>query len=231
MLEDLRLLILIIGVVAFAFLAFDSIRRRFKKNNNTAQFDQTIFENTHSQSNKDLNIDPLFLDHENGVQKDVIMGKKVKPSLSKAVQEVVIISVQSRHKGGFNGRTLESALKGHCYYFGEKNIFHRHVGDNPENPILYSIAQATEPGAFDLEKIKFQRVPGVVVFMILPIEHENPVQVFEQMLKSARQLAATLNGELCDGQHNQLTSQTIEHYKELIQDNHRRTLALRQKDG
>lgn len=219
MLDDLRLLILIIGVVAVAFLVVDSIRRRAKKHAKTAQFEQTIIENTHNSTAK-TSLDPLF--DEVAVREGFTSNQsqaKTAPSkgtLSKVVEDVIIISVQARHKAGFSGRSLESALKSHCFYFGEKNIFHRHAQDNPNNPILYSIAQSTEPGSFDLSTLKHQRIPGIVVFMLLPAVEGEPNQIFNQMLKSARRLAANLNGELCDAEHRHLTSQTIEQLRDKI---------------
>lgn len=247
MLEDLRLLILIIGILAIGLLIVDGFRRRQRKNKPTEQFEQTIFQNTHGQQgakdNQQTEFDPLFADMDDAssntqgsIQDKSItnpnpISPDVKPSLSKAIQEVITISIYARHKGGFSGRTLESALRSHFFYFGEKNIYHRHVSDNPENPIVYSIAQATEPGHFDVESLKTQRIQGIVIFMILPMQNQNPVKIFDQMLKSARQLAAALNGELCDEQRHRLTSQTIEHCRERILDHHRKMLAVPQQDG
>lgn len=237
MLEDLRLLILIIAVVGFAFLIFDSMRRRLKKNSHASEFEQTVFGSHHEQAQNKESYDPLFDDLESSPQnlksdiKPATVSQKIKPSLSKTVQEVLTIAITARHKGGFSGRALEAALKGHRFYYGKKGIFHRHLEDNPENCILYSVAQSTEPGIFDLATIKHQRIPGIVIFMVLPLESENPLSVLEQMLKGSRQLAAGLNGELCDSQHSHLTTQTIEHFREKIQEHHRKMLAVQQNDG
>lgn len=262
MLEDLRLMILIVAIVGFGFLIIDSFRRRLKRNSITDQFEQTVFENNHhhsqeqgqmssnqaNQSNRHENnafqADPLFGDIEPlavsampkkntailqpssaaSVQKPVSTPTQKK---GKAEQLVITLSIASR-AGGFSGRTLEAVLKSNYFYFSDKAIFHRHVGDNPSNPVLYSIAQSVEPGIFNLEKMRQQRIAGIVIFMVLPIaDSDHNMNIFEQMLKSARQLAANLNGELCDDQHNRMTAQALELYRQKIQDYDKRLLALK----
>lgn len=260
MLEDLRLMILIVVIVGFGFLMIDTFRRRVKKNSITEKFEQTVFENNHQSNNNHSNhhdqvhedmltdqvkhksnvstedvSDPLFGDIEpraisampkknktllGAAHASISIAKPAKAPIQKNVNAeplVITLSIASR-SGGFSGRTLESVLKGNYFYFSGKNIFHRHVGDSPSNPVLYSVAQAVEPGIFDLEKMKHQRIAGLVIFMVLPtISTVHNMNIFEQMLKSARQLAAHLNGELCDDQHNYLTTQTLEAYRQKIQ--------------
>ncbi|MCS5708928.1 hypothetical protein CC99x_008445 [Candidatus Berkiella cookevillensis] len=272
MLEDLRLMILIVVIVGFGFLIIDGFRRRLKKNSITQKFEQTVFENNHQSNNHHPNhhhdqthedmpadrinkressastqdaSDPLFGDIEplaisampkkntailGAAQAMDSIAKPAKAPVQKNVNAeplVITLSIASR-SGGFSGRTLEAVLKGNYFYFSSKNIFHRHVGDSPSNPVLYSVAQSVEPGIFDLEKMKHQRIAGLVIFMVLPtIDTAHNMHIFEQMLKSARQLAAHLNGELCDDQHNYLTTQTLEAYRQKIQHYDERLLALK----
>lgn len=270
MLEDVRLMILIVVIVGFGFLMIDGFRRRLKKKSITEKFEQTVFENNHQSNNNHSNhheqvhedmladrvkhkshastqdaSDPLFGDIEplaisampkknteilGAAQAIDSIPKPVKAPVQKNVNVeplVITLSIASR-SGGFSGRTLEAVLKGNYFYFSSKNIFHRHVGDSPSNPVLYSVAQSVEPGIFDLEKMKHQRIAGLVIFMVLPtIDTVHNMNIFEQMLKSARQLAAHLNGELCDDQHNYLTTQTLEAYRQKIQHYDERLLALK----
>lgn len=236
--EDLRLLILIIGLVGVAFLIADAMRKRIKKRR-TQKFDQRIFENTASQTNMHLGDDPLFNDNSAleafdikdkglyaGSEKPIESSDKKNTSNS-PVPDVILFAIKPRIQDGFNGRTLETALKFHHYYFGEKNIFHHHVDNDPEQAVLFSIAQSTEPGSFDLKTMKTQRIQGLVIFMQLPVASSDrtPLDVFENMLKSARQLSAALNGELCDNRHAQLSAKAISHVKQKIENVHQAVLA------
>tara|TARA_R110002110_G_scaffold166602_2_gene367282 strand:- start:34822 stop:35529 length:708 start_codon:yes stop_codon:yes gene_type:complete len=221
--EDLRLLILIIGFVGVAFLIADGMRKRFKKRR-TQKFDQRVFENTAKQSKIQLGEDPLFDEplESLGLRDRGLYEREAKtaePSGQDEVKEdVIIFAIKPRMQDGFSGRTLEAVLKSHHYFFGEKKIFHAHVDNNTSNEILFSIAQSTEPGCFDLESIKQERIQGLVIFMQLPVARDNnPLSVFESMLKSARQLAAALNGELCDNRHRQLSAKAIAQVKTKIQ--------------
>lgn len=241
MLEDLRLLMLIMAVVGVFFIVFDGIRRKLRRDSATSEFGQTVFDHPdhHVSTERD---DPLFTSHElkatvevvekkniNDIEKNRAKNKQPSPAIKapEIAHEVITIAIKSRHRGGFSGRILESALKSHEFIFGEKKIFHRYHNDDPQQAVLYSVAQSTEPGIFDLEKMKYSRVPGIVIFMIMPIDSKTPLLVFEQMLKNARQLAAALNGELCDGRHNSLSTQTLEHLREKVQENHRKNLAMK----
>lgn len=210
MLEDLKFLAFIIGIIGVFFLSFSLIGRKNKKKTLTSKFEKTIFEDA---SNKKVSRISL--------EQDVIEpSKSTKKSPTKLKnEEILSIIIRSRHKGGFRGKTLELALKKCGFSFGKTNIFHRYLHDNPEKSILYSVAQSVEPGTFDRENLKDQRIPGIVLFMVLNTETENTLDVFEQMLKHTRQLSASLNGELCDSRCEQLSSQTIAHYKEKIQEN------------
>lgn len=241
--EDLRLLILIIGFVGVAFLIADSIRKRMKKRR-TQKFDQRVFENTASQTNLNLGDDPLFDDdstlepfdikdkglYSGSNKTDSVKHKSKKQKTTKVSHtepDVILFAIKPRVQDGFNGRTLEAALKSHDYRFGEKNIFHHHVDNDPEEAVLFSIAQSTEPGNFDLNTIKTQRVQGLVIFMQLPIaaSDRTPLEIFENMLRSARQLAAALNGELCDNRHAQLSAKAISHVKQKIENSHQAELS------
>jgi len=239
--EDLRLLILIIGFVGVAFLVADGMRKRIKKRR-TEKFDQRVFENTASQTSSHLGDDPLFdgrsdLESFDIKDKGLYSGpEKIEPLKSKKQKEVsgvhvepdvILFVIKPRVQAGFNGRTLEAALKSHDYCFGKKNIFHHHVDNDPEQAVLFSIAQSTEPGSFDLSHIKTQRIQGLVIFMQLPAValDRTPLEIFENMLRSARQLAATLNGELCDNRHAQLSAKAISHVKQKIENSHQAELS------
>jgi cell division protein ZipA len=82
--------------------------------------------------------------------------------------------------------------------------------------VLFSVASATEPGAFDLKRLGMQFIPGITIFMI-PAMVSEPKKAFDALVRTAKQLAFSLNGELRDQHHNPLTLQIIDKYKHSIE--------------
>ncbi|MDR9435451.1 MAG: cell division protein ZipA C-terminal FtsZ-binding domain-containing protein, partial [Thiohalophilus sp.] len=81
---------------------------------------------------------------------------------------------------------------------------------------VFSLANTVEPGTFDLNAIEQLQTPGLSLFMQLPAPIDSR-EAFELMLKTGRNLAEQLGGDLCDERRNVLTLQTIGHLKEQIE--------------
>jgi cell division protein ZipA len=88
------------------------------------------------------------------------------------------------------------ALRAAGLRHGRYGIFHKHANAVSEEA-LFSVANLTEPGSFDLSRLTETRIPGMSFFMILPGVGD-PVERFDQMVATARQLARELSGELKD---------------------------------
>lgn len=235
--EDLRLLILIVGLVGVVFIIIDGIRKRSQKRK-IDKFDQRVFENTTNQNAPNTPSDPLFGEMEakeivdkkppapekHAVQKfKTILNKKSEEKSTqknnqstKKQEELIVLAIRSRTNGGFNGRSLEAIFKSHHFVFGEKNNFHRHLDFDENKHILFSLANWTEDGAFDLEAVKHQRVKGLMLYMTAKADDIEAETTFDKMLTTARQLAATLNGELCDMARNPISAKAIMQFKQKI---------------
>jgi cell division protein ZipA len=141
-----------------------------------------------------------------------------------AVEELIMISVLA-HKGApFVGPGLVEALRSRGLRYGDMNIFHR--VDPMTRATLYSVANVVEPGTFDMADLDNFRSPGVCFFLQLP-GPENPMEVFEDMVRVAREVAARAGGELKDEQRSVMTGQTVEHYRQRISDFCRRRMSMR----
>lgn len=131
------------------------------------------------------------------------------------IEELIMIHLLSRPGECFDGATLLAALRKQGLKFGEMNIFHRN------NPMLkapvYSVANAVEPGFFDLSDMEAMSTPGVTFFLQLP-GPEEPMGALEDMLNVAQTMAHQLNGELRDESRNRLTRQTANHMKQRVSD-------------
>lgn len=137
--------------------------------------------------------------------------------------EVIIVNVLSRN-GPFRGRDLMQILMACDLRFGKMNIFHRYEQASGRGPIQFSVANAVEPGVFNLDDVDTFSTPGVCFFMTMP-GPEEPLKAFEHMVETAQCLVKHLDGELRDDARSVMTMQTLEHCRQRIMDFERRQLA------
>ena len=131
------------------------------------------------------------------------------------LEELLILGVMAKPDAPFGGDDLVAALRGQGLKFGDMSIFHRTQGDNGER--LFSVANAVEPGTFDLSDLTALQTPGLTFFMQLPVPGD-ALETLEDMILSARTVAAALGGDVKDDTMSALTGQTVEHLKQRIAD-------------
>lgn len=88
------------------------------------------------------------------------------------------------------------ALRAAGLKHGRYGIFHRLSDDRRDEP-AFSVASLTEPGSFDLSNLSETKIPGMSFFMVLP-GPDDPIQRFDDMVATARNLARELDAELRD---------------------------------
>jgi len=140
------------------------------------------------------------------------------------VEELLIVNVLSSPGGRFDGEPLVNALRAQGLRYGDMNIFHR--VDPATKAKLYSVANAVEPGTFDLSDLNTLASPGMTFFLQLP-GPDDASGVFKDMLQAARNVALELGGEVRDEELSVLTGQTTEHMRQRIADFARRRLSKR----
>jgi cell division protein ZipA len=140
------------------------------------------------------------------------------------VEELLIINVLAAKGTRFEGEGLVAALRKQGLRYGDMNIFHRI--DPATKAKLYSVANAVEPGTFDLSDLSTMRSPGMTFFLQLP-GPDDAGEVFDDMLQAARNVALDLGGDLRDEALSVLTGQTTEHMRQRIADFARRRLSKR----
>lgn len=111
-------------------------------------------------------------------------------------EKIVAMRMAARAGNTMPAEALVLKLRELGLRHGKFGIFHRHREDSGAPP-LFSVASMTEPGSFDLTKVRDTRLPGVTLFMVLP-GPEDPVRCFEDMVEVARALAQDLEGEILD---------------------------------
>lgn len=90
------------------------------------------------------------------------------------------------------------ALRAAGLRHGRYGIFHKHP-DEFSDEASFSVANLTEPGSFDLARASETKIPGMSFFMLLPGPGVG-VDSFDDMVRTARDLARELNAELRDEQ-------------------------------
>lgn len=158
-------------------------------------------------------------------ERDVKRAEPTAAELNAAPQEVLVINVISKDKGGFKGPDLLQILLACDLRFGKMNIFHRYEKANGRGQVQFSVANLVEPGTFTLDAIDSFTTPGVSFFLALP-GPEAPIRAFDYMVETAQALVRNLNAELRDEAHSVITTQTLEHCRQRIRDFERKQLTL-----
>ena len=125
---------------------------------------------------------------------------------------LIILYIMSPKGHVFTGEGIHAVMTSAGLTYGEHQIYHY----MQDGLAVFSIANAVEPGFFDLSRIKSTSTPGLAVFLQLP----GPVEcrkALNNLLKISKRLAAALSGELCDENRSVLTQQTISHLKEKVE--------------
>lgn len=142
------------------------------------------------------------------------------------VEEVLIINVVARSEEGFPGAAMQQSIMESGLRYGDMNIYHRHESMTGNGDVLFSMANALNPGTFDPDELEHTHIRAVSFFMGLP-GPRHPKQALDLMIASARKLAQELGGDLKDESRSVLTAQTIEHYRQRIAEYERKRLSMR----
>jgi cell division protein ZipA len=116
------------------------------------------------------------------------------PPPKRPSQKIIAMRVNAVAPTRLDGARLKAAILAEGLEFGRYDIFHRlHTDGRP----VFSVASLREPGTFDPEAMAATQYPGVALFVVLP----GPVaaaEAIDEMVFTARALAAQLGGGLAD---------------------------------
>ncbi|VUD48066.1 Cell division protein ZipA [Thalassocella blandensis] len=135
--------------------------------------------------------------------------------LYKEPDEVLIMNIMAKPGYRFNGEDLLQALMDEGLKLGAMDIFHRHLNNDGDAPVLFSLANMVVPGTFNLSEMQSFQTPGVSMFLSLPVEGES-LAAYNDLARTARSLAEKLDGELKDENRSVMTNQTIEHGRQRV---------------
>ena len=129
------------------------------------------------------------------------------------VRDIIVLNVLADSERIKGQELLEFLMENEMSY-GEMEIFHKL--DN-QDEVLFSLANAIEPGTFDLSDIDESEIQGVTLF--LQIDGANQAErIFDDMLELARRISEKFSSQIFDGTRSALTQQTIGHIRQNIRE-------------
>ncbi|MDQ7050110.1 MAG: cell division protein ZipA [Enterobacterales bacterium] len=141
---------------------------------------------------------------------------------SEQVPELILsLILQAENNRSYRGSQLIPLLLSQGLTHGEFNIFHKYqdkdTSETNKGLSLYSLANAFNPGSFDLNNIDSIETTALAAFVRMP-GPEQPLQAYNSMLKTIEFLQKELGGKVLDENRSSYTQQTHNHRIELIQD-------------
>jgi len=134
------------------------------------------------------------------------------PERKPAPQKIVAVRVVAATGAHFAGGQLLDALAADGFTFGRYQIFHRL--DDAGRPLV-SLASLKEPGTFDPDAMPGAQFRGIALFTVMPGPLPG-VRAYDELIVTARALAATLGGQLQDERGAPLSLARIGHLREEV---------------
>jgi cell division protein ZipA len=134
------------------------------------------------------------------------------PPRKPAAQKIVAVRVVAAAGSQFSGEQLLDVLEADGFTFGRYQIFHRL--DDAGRPVV-SLASLKEPGTFDPAAMPGAQFRGIALFAVMPGPLPG-VRAFDELIVTARALAATLGGQLQDERGGPLSLARIGHLREEV---------------
>ena len=129
------------------------------------------------------------------------------------IRDIIVLNVLTDSERIKGQELLEFLMENEMSY-GEMEIFHKL--DN-QGEVLFSLANAIEPGTFDLSDIEEFEIQGVTLFM--QIDGANQAErIFDDMLELAHKISGKFSSQIFDGTRSALTQQTIGHIRQNIRE-------------
>jgi cell division protein ZipA len=149
------------------------------------------------------------------IEQPVVKAAPVKEDAPDYANDLLVLSVVAKPGLKFGSYDLLQAIYATGLEFGDMNIFHYYSGDGLTKEKLFSLASATEPGDFDLDRIGNYTCSGLTLFTVLSTVPD-PQKAFDAMLKAAEQLTEDLNGQLRAGPRRPWNQETYHEYQQKV---------------
>lgn len=145
------------------------------------------------------------------------------PTIEAEPELIFSLFVVAGQDSPFKGPELVQSLVEQGMRHGEMDIFHRHAQANGRGAVQFSLANAFEPGVFDLKKIDDLETRGLALFMTLP-GPQKPMKAYDLMVKTAKGITKELGGYVLDATKSNFSKQIESHHREQIVEFERKQL-------
>ena len=217
MANEIRLVILVLGLIFIGWILWDGLRRRPHHQGGTANGDDS----KENEQDSDLSSSNSGVDtatqSDNPVQiSDLPEFKAPSQELETQHQQphadqsqtsttvftqasqppkIIIFHLIAHGKRVFGGFSLLQVLLEQGFYYGDMGIFHYYQKYHEQGKKLFSLAAATPTGDFPISDMASFQCNGLILFMY-PEEHMHPATVFDEMVTAAEKLAKSLQADL-----------------------------------
>jgi len=128
---------------------------------------------------------------------------------------VISMMIVDRDQAPMPPERVRRAIEESGFAFGEFSIYHF---QDLEGQDWFSLMNAVSPGQFDPDDLSSFETPALALFMQLPVRGGADASlVFERMHQVASSLAESLGAMLIDDRREPLDSESIDRYRELIE--------------
>lgn len=138
-------------------------------------------------------------------------------TLCKKCDAIASINVIASDNKEFSGRDIKKITASQGLEFGEMSIFHKKNEKAHGCKHMFSMANLYEPGIFNSEDLDSSTAKGLTLFMHIPCTY-SPVWVFEEMIKTTRELCEELGGTMVDHDSQVLTESGLNAIRDQIED-------------
>lgn len=120
---------------------------------------------------------------------------------------MVVFYIMAKNEDKFAGFELLQCLTRYGLTHGPLGIFHYIDRSQGKNELLFSVASASEPGQFDIDRMGGASFSGICLFM--NFNSRDPVQAFKKMLTIIQLMLMDLSGELFDDKRHPCNQQYL----------------------
>lgn len=211
--EYLRFGLLLLGALILFLIVLESVMRRRRLK--SAAFSASDL--NYSAVSRTVQLEPSCAINLPVTEEPMKITQQTQHSepLDKA-ENFIVLSVFAKPNSHFASYDLLQAISATGMQYGEMSIFHYYLDTEAGRVTLFSLASATKPGVFNLDRIGDFSCLGLTLFMDLSSAIE-PEFAFNKMLATAEQLAEDLDGDLYAGPRKPLTSEVLQQYRQRIE--------------
>ena len=232
--SDLRQWLLIIGpLLVLGVVLHGYYRMRVNSNDLKMNLDKSFLNREHLNEEEDRGLaskefpnggarviekssvgdDPEEMDNKRDFRREEISQHHNSAKDAEDIRDIIVLNILTNSER-IKGQELLEFLMENEICFGEMEIFHKL---DSQGQVLFSLANAIEPGTFDLSNIDESEIPGVTLFM--QIDGTNQAErIFDDMLGLARGISENFSSQIFDGTRSALTQQTIGHIRQNIRE-------------